>query len=1013
MEKNRVAITILFMIMFQIFAQAQETELFRYIDENSLKDKQSEFSILTSIKNRASSIQVQVIKFSDASLLLTKKSIQVNLPGISALSTNKYIEQHNQTSFTWFGHFDDTEGSMLLVVNDNDVLGMIHISDLVFSIKPLGSGFHALVQIDQSKFPCEQPCIDYGEHNTATGLNETKIQTPETEANITQSLTTLDNSIIDILVVYTPAAASSSGNIFNLINGCISTTNNISSNSDATPQVRLVYSGQADYSESGSLETDVNRLSGSNDGYIDNVHSIRNQYGADLVVLLVASGDNCGYVYDIEVESNGAFAVVRTDCAVDNYSFAHEVGHLVGGRHDTDNSSFPRPYAHGYIKKGNWKTVMAINYPATRIPYWSNPYNIYNGEQMGTVDWNNVTRVWNERGTAVQNFLPTKVLKVPEEYSTISSALIAATSGQVVSVSSGSYSLSSSITVPIDKMLHLNPNVTLSFAPSTSLVVNGTLNANQVTFTRSGTSGSWNGIVFNQGSSGTIQNCNISYASTGIICNYSLPNIINNNIEYNSTGIALYNLGSSSVELTGNTIQNNGYQGIYLSYSSPRIYSNTILNNGSYGISCYNSSPYLYNNLIKNHTSSGLQCNYYSSAYLVPWNSYGYYWGSGNNVIKNNSGRGINAAYWSNLYLGNYPYGGNNSIYSNNSYEVAAFYNSTILAQKNWWGSYPPNDNEFYSYQSPLIDRSSALSSDPNSGMQKILESEENSVMLSKTSASDTELETAYKYQIEGKFNEAIASYNEYINKNPLDPKAAYALVRLNECYRLLQKSGFADYLNNAVNTLKENKELLLVVLELESQYLVSEGRFEEAISKIESIRKEINMNEYVDKYSIFNTGYIYLKYLGDIEKAKEFFAELTKKYPEDELTLESKYFFAEYEGITLPEIIERPKVVIENTPQTFDLLGNYPNPFNPSTTISYTLPYQSSVEIIIYDLIGREIKSFNVSSQSAGYNEFVWDGRNNSGITVTSGVYFYKISIKSLEDNATFVKTSKLIMMK
>jgi hypothetical protein len=94
--------------------------------------------------------------------------------------------------------------------------------------------------------------------------------------------------------------------------------------------------------------------------------------------------------------------------------------------------------------------------------------------------------------------------------------LIAATSGQVVSVSSGSYSLSSSITVPIDKMLHLNPNVTLSFAPSTSLVVNGTLNVNQATFTRSGTSGSWNGIVFNQGSGGTIQNCNISYASTGI-----------------------------------------------------------------------------------------------------------------------------------------------------------------------------------------------------------------------------------------------------------------------------------------------------------------------------------------------------------------------------------------------------------------------------------------------------------------------------------------------------------------
>jgi len=173
--------------VFQIFAHAQGTELFRYVDENSLKDKQFEFSILTSIKNLASSIQIHIVKFSDASLLLTKKSIQVNLPGISALSTNKYIEKHNQTSFTWFGHFDNTKGSLLLVVTDNDVVGMIHISDQVFSIKPLGSGFHALVQIDQSKFPCEQPCIDYNEHNTASGPKETKIQTPETQANITQS----------------------------------------------------------------------------------------------------------------------------------------------------------------------------------------------------------------------------------------------------------------------------------------------------------------------------------------------------------------------------------------------------------------------------------------------------------------------------------------------------------------------------------------------------------------------------------------------------------------------------------------------------------------------------------------------------------------------------------------------------------------------------------------------------------------------------------------------------------
>ena len=94
-------------------------------------------------------------------------------------------------------------------------------------------------------------------------------------------------------------------------------------------------------------------------------------------------------------------------------------------------------------------------------------------------------------------------------------------------------------------------------------------------------------------------------------------------------------------------------------------------------------------------------------------------------------------------------------------------------------------------------------------------------------------------------------------------------------------------------------------------------------------------------------------------------------------------------------------------------MLGNYPNPFNPSTTISHTLPFQSSVELIIYDIMGREVKSFNPSSQSAGYQSIVWDGRNELGNWVASGIYLYRISIKSLENSETFIKTAKLMLLK
>jgi hypothetical protein len=94
-------------------------------------------------------------------------------------------------------------------------------------------------------------------------------------------------------------------------------------------------------------------------------------------------------------------------------------------------------------------------------------------------------------------------------------------------------------------------------------------------------------------------------------------------------------------------------------------------------------------------------------------------------------------------------------------------------------------------------------------------------------------------------------------------------------------------------------------------------------------------------------------------------------------------------------------------------LLGNYPNPFNPSTTIGYILRYKSSVELIIYDIIGAEIKSFVIPAQESGYQKIFWDGRNQNGNLVSSGIYLYKINIKSLENNQTFIKTSKMVLLK
>jgi len=78
--------------------------------------------------------------------------------------------------------------------------------------------------------------------------------------------------------------------------------------------------------------------------------------------------------------------------------------------------------------------------------------------------------------------------------------------------------------------------------------------------------------------------------------------------------------------------------------------------------------------------------------------------------------------------------------------------------------------------------------------------------------------------------------------------------------------------------------------------------------------------------------------------------------------------------------------------PNTFVLNQNFPNPFNPETTIRFFSPYQANVDLVIYDINGRTIRSFYVNSKNNGFNDVVWDGRNDYGKEVSSGIYFYKL---------------------
>ncbi|MFZ5979800.1 MAG: T9SS type A sorting domain-containing protein [Candidatus Zixiibacteriota bacterium] len=94
-------------------------------------------------------------------------------------------------------------------------------------------------------------------------------------------------------------------------------------------------------------------------------------------------------------------------------------------------------------------------------------------------------------------------------------------------------------------------------------------------------------------------------------------------------------------------------------------------------------------------------------------------------------------------------------------------------------------------------------------------------------------------------------------------------------------------------------------------------------------------------------------------------------------------------------------------TPEDFRLYENYPNPFNPTTTISYDLPTASQVKLEIINLLGQRVATLVDGYQTAGHQQIDWNGRNDAGQTVSSGVYFYRLTA----DN--YVQTKKMILLK
>lgn len=97
----------------------------------------------------------------------------------------------------------------------------------------------------------------------------------------------------------------------------------------------------------------------------------------------------------------------------------------------------------------------------------------------------------------------------------------------------------------------------------------------------------------------------------------------------------------------------------------------------------------------------------------------------------------------------------------------------------------------------------------------------------------------------------------------------------------------------------------------------------------------------------------------------------------------------------------------------SFNLFQNYPNPFNPETQIEYTLPNDSKVKLIIYNIMGQKVKTLVDQHQTAGHKRIHWDGRDDKGDDVASGIYFFRLEARSTYGKQKYAKAQKMLLLK
>jgi Metallo-peptidase family M12 len=345
----------------------------------------------------------------------------------------------------WHGRVEGTDAPATIIWwPDGKMAGSVQHQGRLYSIRHLGGEMHAVVEMSDEKMPQEHapmpmrlrtidpnqrddPLVNQGDASTlrpptkavlpgirsqapgskkdrqiASAASKAKDAAAKPQQNKSAAQPDI---VIDVIVAYTKKAASNYSDVkHELVDLAIEEANESFRQSGiGQVKLRLVHAYQTAYVEEGAHFDHVWRFADKGDGYMDEIHPLREQFKADVAILVVDDPKGCGLATRVYADAEEAFAVVHHECAAASYSLAHEIGHIIGARHDLnlDKMMTPFPFGHGFVNGTKWRDIMSYKESCDgcpRLPVWSSPKILVRGEPAGTLELDNARVILEQAG---------------------------------------------------------------------------------------------------------------------------------------------------------------------------------------------------------------------------------------------------------------------------------------------------------------------------------------------------------------------------------------------------------------------------------------------------------------------------------------------------------------------------------------------------------------------------------------------------------------------------------------